>query len=84
MISVLLTLEQKGIVALDIHDCIVVRNDHQHVATEVMINRFEDLKGVRFIVTPESSTPLRFDLNSFPMDEHMLGDHVSRDDDFKD
>lgn len=57
MVSVLLQLKEQGVVALPIHDCIVVREDHQEIATKVMMEVFHTLVGVSPIVTPEYGAP---------------------------
>jgi hypothetical protein len=53
MVTVLLQLKEQGVVALPIHDCIVVREDHEEIATKVMKQVFEDMVGVSAIITPE-------------------------------
>lgn len=41
MVDVLLTLRDKGITALPIHDAIIIGNSHEEEATEVMLSRFQ-------------------------------------------
>lgn len=53
MVSVLLMLKQRGVVALPIHDCIIVKKDHQELAKKVMMDAFYDLVGVSAVVAPE-------------------------------
>ena len=47
MVSILLSLNGKGIVALPVHDGVIVRQDHADTAKAVMAERFEAIAGVR-------------------------------------
>ena len=46
MVSILLSLTGKGIVALPVHDGVIVRQDHADTAKAVMVERFEAIAGV--------------------------------------
>jgi hypothetical protein len=56
MVSVLLTLIDQGIVALPVHDCIIIREDQKEIGREVMIKQFEELVGVSARVDEERYT----------------------------
>lgn len=45
LIKALLTLQSKGIVALPIHDCVVVSEDDQEVACKAMLDAFREVSG---------------------------------------
>ena len=46
MVGILLSLTDKGIVALPVHDGVIVRQDHADTAKAVMVERFEAIAGV--------------------------------------
>jgi len=51
LVDVLTTLKAKGVVALPIHDAVLVMDEHQEVAQKVMIEVFEEHTGL----TPQVS-----------------------------
>ena len=51
LVDVLLTLKTQGIVALPIHDAVLIMDEHQEVAQKVMIEVFEEHTGL----TPQVS-----------------------------
>ena len=53
LIEVLLTLKAEGIVALPIHDAILVRQDHEDRAMEVMLSAFHRHTGIDGLVSVE-------------------------------
>lgn len=57
LVSVLLSLKAKGIVALPIHDAILVRADHGYEARQVMIELFEQHTKLSPEVSMESYGP---------------------------
>jgi hypothetical protein len=53
MIDVLLKLKDKGIIALPIHDAIIVGSSHEIEATDVMLDSFQCLAGIEGRVSVE-------------------------------
>ena len=51
LVDVLTTLKAKGVVALPIHDAVLIMDEHQEVAQKVMIEVFEEHTGL----TPQVS-----------------------------
>ena len=51
LVDVLTALKAKGVVALPIHDAVIVMDEHQEVARKVMIEVFEEHMGLTPQVT---------------------------------
>jgi hypothetical protein len=57
MVQVILELKAKGIVALPVHDCVLIPMSAKAIAQTVMLKVFRDKTGVEAIVSEEIGTP---------------------------
>lgn len=56
MIGILMELKAQGIVALPIHDCIIVSEQHRDVGTQMMMRKFKEVVGLEAVVKCEGKS----------------------------
>ena len=55
MVNVVLALKERGVVALPVHDAVVVKTSNEETVRQVMEDSFGDRTGLSIVVRPEDA-----------------------------